>query len=244
MNFNVNLAGKVAIVTGAGEGVGKATALALAAAGAAVGVNDLNPNRAEAVAEQIVAAGGQAVAWVADVSNKFQAVSLIETVRDRFTNLHILVNAAGTTRPAGLLNLDDYDWRRILEVNLTGTFYCMQLAARVMSDEGGGAIVNLASLYGLARSLPNHAPYMASKAGIIALTREAARELASKNIRVNAVCPGEVQETDAPVSPPTNPLGRLGTPEEVAALILFLCSEGASFITGQAIYIDGGISAL
>jgi NAD(P)-dependent dehydrogenase (short-subunit alcohol dehydrogenase family) len=148
MNFSVDLGGKVALVTGAGDGVGRAIALALGKAGAAVGVNDLNPDRADDVAETIMAAGGQALPWAADISNKYQVAAMIENLRDRFSHLHILVNAAGVQRPSTLIKLDEYDWRRILEVNLTGTFFCTQLAGRVMADEGGGIIVNLASAYG------------------------------------------------------------------------------------------------
>src|SRR5258708_8158211 len=161
MNFSVDLNGKVAIVTGAGDGVGRAIALALAKSGAAVGVNDLNPDRADNVAQEIIGAGGRAIPWSGDISNKFQAAATIETVRDKFTDLHILVNAAGVQRPSSLIKMDEYDWRRILEINLTGTFFCTQLAGRVMADEGGGAIVNLANL--LRPPLPpaDHAPSFA-----------------------------------------------------------------------------------
>src|SRR5947209_6358263 len=126
MNFSVDLHGKVALVTGAGDGIGRAIALALGAAGAAVGVNDLNPDRADNVAAEVIGAGGQAVALSGDVSNKFQAAAAIEGLRDRFTHLHILVNAAGVQRPSPLITLDEYDWRRIIEINLTGTFFCTQ----------------------------------------------------------------------------------------------------------------------
>lgn len=241
MNFSVDLSGKVALVTGAGEGVGRAVALMLAQSGAAVGVNDLNPDRADKVAQEIIDAGGQAMPYSADISNKFQASANIEALRDRFTNLHILVNAAGIQRPSTLIKLDEYDWRRIIEINMTGTFFCTQLCGRVMADEGGGVIVNLASVYGHPLPLENNVAYVTSKAGIVGFTREAAREFAAHKVRINAVCPGEISDTYN-ASSPHNPQQRIGTPEEIAAVVLFLCSDGASFITGQAINVDGGLA--
>jgi len=238
--FSVDLSGKAALVTGAGEGVARAIALALARAGAAVCVNDLNPDRADTVVEEIEREGGRAFAWVADVSNRFQAAGTIETLRDEFGGLHVVVNGAGTERPAPFLTIDEYDWRRVLEINLTGAFFCTQLAGRVMADEGGGAIVNLASTVGQGRAQSDSTVYAASKAGLLALTREAARELAPRGVRVNAICPANIAGESEPPTLERVAQGRLGQPEEVAAVALFLCSDAASFITGQALVVDGG----
>lgn len=240
--FHVDLMGQTALVTGGGAGVGQAIALALAASGAAVIANDLNPDRADRIADTITAAGGRALAWQADVSNRFQVGSLIEAGRDAFGRIHILVNAAGVMKPGPLAALDEWDWRRILDVNLTGAFFCSQLLGRVMADEGGGVIVNVASTAGHPNPLPEGVAYVASKAGMIGLTRQSAREFAPLGIRVNAVCPGNIAEGDTPANPPANAQGCWGTPEAVADVVLFLCSDAARFITGQAINVDGGES--
>lgn len=206
--------------------------------------NDLNPDRAERTAQEIISAGGRGLGWQADVSNRFQVGSMIEALRDAFGRIDILVNAAGVFSPVPMPQLDEWDWRRIVDVNLTGAFFCCQLAGRVMADEGGGVIVNIASTAGYPLPLPSGVGYVATKAGLIGLTRQAAQELARAGVRVNAVCPGSVAESaeQAASPPPANALRRWGTPEEVADVVLFLCSDAARFVVGQAIHVDGGAS--
>ena len=250
MNLKVDLSDRVALVTGAGRGIGQAIAVALADAGARVCVNDINPDTARDTAEKIRAQGGQAMDYAADVSNRMQVGPMIEAVRDRWDRVDILVNNAGVEPKATVLTLDDWDWERTINVNLRGTFICTQLAGRVMHDQGGGVIVNVASIAGHKSPLPNASAYCASKAGVVGFTRECAREFAAYNIRVNAVCPGVI------VTPMTQksrddpdvmrkwlddiPQHRLGEPEEVAAVVLFLCSDAASYLIGQALVVDGG----
>lgn len=227
-NFTVDLSGQTAIVTGAGADVGRAIAIALAASGANVVVNDLNPDRAEQVADEIRSAGNTAIPWQADVSNRFQVGSLIENARDRFGRIHILINAAGVMKLGPMPKLDEWDWRRLLEVNLTGAFFCTQLLGRVMADEGGGVIVNIASTAGLG-TLPDGVGYVASKAGLIGMTKQCAREFAPMGIRVNAICPS------------TNADEQNSSFDDIANVALFLCSDASRLIIGQAINVDGGI---
>ena len=250
MSFTVDLSQRVALVTGAGRGIGRAIALAMAGAGAYVCANDINPDSSRSTAREIQAQGGQAFEVVADVSNKLQVGVMIEAIRDRWGRLDILINNAGVEPKASVLDLDEWDWERTLNVNLKGTFLCTQLAGRVMRDQGGGVIVNVASIAGYKSPLPNASAYCASKAGVIGFTRECAREFAGYNIRVNAICPGVI------ITPMTEksrndpelmrkwladiPQARLGEPEEIAGVVLFLCSDAASYITGAALMVDGG----
>jgi 3-oxoacyl-[acyl-carrier protein] reductase len=225
-NFQVDLSGQAALITGAGSPIGRAIAKALAHSGAQVVVSDLNPDRVERIAEEIAAEGGQSFGWQADVTNRFQVGSLIESARDTYGRIHILVNAAGAVNTTPMLNLDEWDWRRLLDMNLTGAFFCSQLLGRVMADEGGGVIVNITPSAG---NLDPGVSFAAAKAGVIGLTQRCAVEYATLGIRVNAVCPGNVAESASK-----------GTPEDVANVVLFLCSDAAGFISGQAINVNGG----
>lgn len=242
-NFSFDFSGRSAIVTGAGAGIGKAIALALSAAGAKVLVNDVNPDLVEDTADQIHAAGGQATPFQGDVCNRFQAAATIEAAREAYGRIDLLINAAGAYKAEPLLKLDEWDWRRLLDVNVTAAFFCTQLLSRVMSEAGGGVILNLAAGVGLTGALPQGAGYTASKAGLIGLTRQSALELAPHHIRVNALCPASIAESDMP-EPDASliPLRQIGTPEDVAHAALFLCSDAAAFITGQTLVVDGGLS--
>ncbi len=242
--FSVDLTGKTAIVTGAGADVGRSIALALGKSGASVIVNDLNPDRTAKVTQEIIDAGGKATAWEADASNRFQVGSLIEAARDTYGHIHIIINAAGAYKGGSMTKFDEWDWRRMMEVNLNSAFFVSQLAGRVMADEGGGIIVNIASTAGHPNPMADGVGYVASKAGLIGMTKQCAREFAPLGIRVNAVCPGNIAEGEMPETPPNNAQARYGTPDEIAGVVLFLCSDAARFITGQAINVDGGESML
>lgn len=242
--------GKVALITGAGRGIGRTIAEAFGRAGARVAVNDLSPDSCQLTVEAIRQAGGVADAFHADVSKKMQIQSMIELVRQSLGEIAVLVNNAGVEPHASLLELDEWDWDRTLAVNLKGPFLLTQSVGRVMADAGGGCIVNIGSIAGRAQGLTNRAAYVASKMGLIGLTREAARELAAHGIRVNAVCPGVIEtemtarlrrdETMMTRWLAEIPQGRLGTTDDVASVVLFLCSSAASYLTGQAINVDGG----
>lgn len=241
---------KVILITGAGRGIGRAIALGFAGQGAIVAANDISPMGLDLTVSQIQEAGGRAKAYVFDVAKRIPVEAMLNEILDDFDSLDILINNAGVEPHAPILDMDEWDWHRTIDVNLGGPFFTMQQAGRRMREKGGGVIVNIASIAGRAHGLRDRAAYVASKTGLIGLTHEAAREFAPYNIRVNAVCPGVI-ETEMTAALRKDeamvhkwlediPQGRLGTTQDVVGLVLFLCSEAAAYITGQAINVDGG----
>ena len=235
---------KVVLVTGAGKGTGRAVAEAFAAQGALVAANDITPINLDQTMQQITDAGGVAKDYITDIAKKMPVQAMVEQVLGEWERIDILINNAGVEPHAPLLDLDAWDWQRTIDVNLSGPFYTTQAVGRVMREQGGGAIVNIA---GRGHGQKERAAYVASKLGLIGLTREAARELAEYNIRVNAVCPGVIETETSGQNEEMGtrwradiPLSRLGQPQDVVGLIMFLCSNEASDITGQVINVDGG----
>ncbi|MDI6827121.1 MAG: 3-oxoacyl-[acyl-carrier-protein] reductase [Armatimonadota bacterium] len=247
----MKLEGKVAIVTGAGregKGIGRSIALALAREGADIVIADYVFEAAEAVAEEVRSFGRRAVAVRANVANPADAEAIVQKALDEFGKVDILVNNAGITRDALILKMSEEDWDLVIDTNLKGTFNCTKAVIRPMLKQRSGKIVNVASVMGIIGNV-GQANYSASKAGIIGLTKTTARELGSRGINVNAVAPGFIQTAmteELPENIKENiskqiPLQRLGTPDDVAGLIVFLCSEDSSYITGQVINVDGGM---
>jgi 3-oxoacyl-[acyl-carrier protein] reductase len=245
-NFQVDLRDKVALVTGAGAGNGEAIALALAKAGAHVGMNDINPDRLAKIEAQVQAEGVQTASFAGDITNRFQAATFIESSRDVLgSRIDILVNAVGIYKAQPFYKVDEWDWRRQIEIHIIGTFFMTQLVGRVMMDEGGGNIVNIASTASHPNPLTEGVGYVTGKAGIIGMSKQAAREFAPHGIRVNTVCPAHIREDDMPHNEqPSNALSTMGEPNDIANVTLFLVSDAARFITGQAINVDGGESML
>ncbi len=246
--------GRVALVTGGASGIGRATALQLAQEGAAVMVADLERSHGDLVVAAIEAAGGRAGFVQADVSDPDQVTAMVAAVEEEFGRLDVAVNNAGmpgTYKP--LIEQSLTDWQRTVGVNLTGTFLCLQAEIPAILDVGRGAIVNVASAAGLI-GFANLPAYVASKHGVVGLTKSVALEYARRDIRVNAVCPGNVhtpmlegfaggdQKALTGMAKMT-PIGRLATPEEIAEAIVWLCSDAASFVTGHAMAVDGGVLA-
>jgi len=245
--------GKVALVTGAGSGIGRASALAFARTGASVVVSDIAPGAGAETVELIRRAEGVAEFVEADVASASDVENLVRGIVERHGRLDYAHNNAGIEGAfADIVDYPEADWDELMGVNLKGVFLCLKYELRVMLRQGSGAIVNTASVAGLSAG-PTPA-YTASKWGVVGLTHRAAREVAGRGVRVNAVCPGVIQtpmvERAFAAVPGLErrwragePIGRLGTPEEVAEAVVWLCSDAAAFVTGVALPVDGGIMA-
>lgn len=242
---------KVAVITGSARGLGKEIALMYAKNGAKVVVNysaDSSKENADHIAEQIKEMGTEAIAIQADISNHIEAKNLIDEAVRAFGTIDILVNNAGITKDMILLRMTEEEFDRVVAVNLKGVFNCTKHASRIML-KSGGSIINMTSVIGLAGNI-GQCNYAASKAGIIGFTKSAAKEFASKNIRVNAIAPGFIETDMTDVLPETIkenalrniPLNRLGHAEEVAKVALFLASDLSSYVTGEVIRVDGGMA--
>jgi NAD(P)-dependent dehydrogenase (short-subunit alcohol dehydrogenase family) len=247
----MRLKDKVAIVTGSGRGIGEAIALLFAEEGANLVVNDVNEDDVNSTAEKIRDRGRQARAVIGSVTVQDIVQRMVDTAVREFGTLDILVNNAGIIRDARLHKMTEEQWDRVIEVNLKGAFLCTQCAARVMREKRYGKIINLSSA--MWKGNPGQLNYSAAKAGIIGLTRTAAKELGPKGINVNAIAPGLILTDMLKSTPPaileqmqknlatTVPLNRLGLPRDVANVALFLASEESSYVTGEVISCDGGL---
>jgi 3-oxoacyl-[acyl-carrier protein] reductase len=248
--LQVDLSGQTAIVTGASRGIGRAIALALAGAGAKVACVARSTDKLAETADAIRAAGGTAEVFACDVTNGQSVQQVVDSVVEKWGKLHILVNNAGITRDTLIPRMSDEDWDTVLNTNLRGSFLFTRAVSRPMMQGRYGRIINIASVSGLTGN-PGQANYSASKAGVIGMTRTVAKELAGRQITVNAVAPGfiesEMTEALGPVVleevKKRIPIKRLGHPAEIAWGVLFLASAAASYITGQVLTIDGGLCA-
>jgi len=244
----MRLKDKVCIITGAGQGIGAATARKFASEGARVVVADINRERVQAVVDDIRASGGVALGVGVDVSDPHSVEAMIKTTLEQFGRLDCLVNNAGITDDAQLLKMSQEQWDRVIQVNLKGVYLCAQAAARVMAEQGGGVILNASSVVGLYGNF-GQTNYAATKWGVIGMTKTWCKELGRKGIRVNAVAPGFIRTPMTEKVPPKvldamvekTPLGRMGSPEDVANAYAFLASDEASFISGAVLSVDGGL---
>jgi len=253
MRETMKLTGKVAIVTGAAQGIGKAIATKLAGEGATIVVSDVNIEKANQAATEIKNQGGTAIAFKADVANRADVQNLMKNTVENFKAIHILVNNAIIRRPAPLLEMTEEDWDVVLDVGLKGVFNCIQAVASYMIEQHYGKIINISSVAGMGHGRVGQANYAAAKGGVIQLTKVTARELGPYGINVNSIAPGRITteltatrrskeelERYLEVGKKAAVLGRLGEPEDVVNLALFLVSDDANFITGQVIRTDGG----
>lgn len=245
----MRLKDRVAIVTGGAQGIGKAIALALAKEGAKIILWDIKIEEVERTSNEIAqSCQVETSAYQVNVTNCSEVENIVKKILDKFSKIDILVNNAGITRDNLILRMTEEEWDSVLAVNLKGVFNCTKAVSRVMLKQHSGKIINIASVVGLLGN-PGQANYSASKGGVIALTKTCAREFAKRNINVNAIAPGFIKTAMTEKLDPKVketlleqiPMGRLGEPEEVAKLVLFLCSEEANYITGQVISLDGGM---
>ncbi len=252
--MNLSFENQVALVTGAGSGMGLTTARAFAEAGAAVVIADVHENAARSAAEELVSAGHKAIAVRCNVADEADVAAMIEQTVATFGRLDAAFNNAGVqSLPVETADASGDEFERVNAINLRGVWNCMKYELRQMRKQGSGAIVNNSSIGGLI-GLPGRAIYHASKHGVIGLTRSAALEYASRGIRINEICPGDIEtpmvaDMIARESLTMEdlvrdlPIGRLGRPEEIAAAVLWLCSPGAGFVIGHALSVDGGYTA-
>ena len=244
----MRLKNKVALITGSGSGIGEATVLKFSEEGAKVVINDINKDNANKLAEKLKAKGCEVLVCIADVCNKSDVEKMIKQVLDKFGRLDILVNNAGINRDSFVKKMSEEQWDRVIDINLKGTFLCAQAALVPMMEQMSGRIINTASIGALGNI--GQANYSASKAGVIGLTKTLALEGARYNINVNCVSPGATNTAMTAGMPPEIaenvkkkiPLRRFAEPKEIADMHLFLASEESSYITGQVIFVDGGIS--
>ena len=247
----MRLKDKVAIVTGSGRGIGEGIVLRFAEEGAKIIVNDVNEDDAKNVVDQVKAKGGQAVAVIGSVSDRATVQKMVDTAVKEFGTLDIIVNNAGITRDSILHKMTDDQWSAVIDVNLTGVYLGIQCAARIMREKGYGKIINISSTSALGNV--GQLNYSASKAGVIGMTKTAAKELGAKGVNVNAIAPGMIWTDMMKNMPPETlkqmdmmlpfivPMNRKGSPQDIANLALFLASDESSFITGQIIFCDGGM---
>jgi NAD(P)-dependent dehydrogenase (short-subunit alcohol dehydrogenase family) len=248
------LDGKIAVVTGGAHGIGRASAKALALEGAKVATGDVDEADGNACVDEILGTGGDAMFVRTDVTSMDDVRALVRGAVERWGRLDVLVNNVGVAIAGAAGEMSEDDWRRVIDVNLTGVWRGMRVAIPIMLDGGGGSIVNMSSVQGHV-GFVGWSGYAASKGGIDALTRQAAVEYAPKGIRVNAIVPGTIltemnerilREVDDPDAlqaewKTMHPVGRVGTPEEVAAVVVFLASDESSFVTGESLRVDGGM---
>jgi 3-oxoacyl-[acyl-carrier protein] reductase len=244
----MQLENKIAVITGSGRGIGRAIALQLAKEGANIVVSDIDAATASDVVAEVGALGREAISVAGDISRLTDAQMLIDKTVETFGQIDFLINNAGITRDNLLLRMSEEEWDSVIAVNLKGTYNCIRSATKTLMKQRSGRIINIASVVGQMGN-PAQINYAASKAGIIGMTKSAAKELASRNILVNAVAPGFIETAMTAKLPEQArekligliPLNRLGEPEDVAKVVLFLCSSSANYITGQVINVDGGM---